>query len=195
MHGPSRRYACAVDWDWDLIVAGATLIVAITAVVLILIEGGARKRQPGLPIDPRPLWRALGPPSGGILPIEASNSGAAASPCFVVMHVDASLYGGNFSLAEQQSWAPERLEIIDTAERKAGAHSVLCVARNPDGRWWALAPQHVIAGMPDSAVPFEVARLLRRATGRTYACALAPDGTLTITPPSPSLQPSASTAH
>lgn len=183
-----------MDWDWAVIVAVATLVVAAVALLLILNEAGARKRERGLPIDPRPRWRALGPPSGGILSIEASNDGAAASSCCVVMQADAFLYTGNFSLGERQPWVPQTLEVLDTVERRVEAHSLFCVARNLDGLWWALAPQRVISGMPDSAVPLEVIRLLRQATGRTYACELAPDGTLTITPPSPSLQSSASPA-
>lgn len=184
-----------MDWDWTLIVAVATLLVAISVFILILVEADARRRGRGLPIDPRPRCRAAGPPSAGTLPIEASNGGAAASPCFVVMQVGEFLYAGTFSLGEQQSWAPQTLEVFDTVERTTEAHSVFYVARNLDGLWWALAPQRVISGMPDSAVPFEVVRLLRIATGRTYTCALEADRRLTITPPSPLRQPSVETAR
>jgi hypothetical protein len=183
-----------VDWDWDLIVALATLLVAASAVVLILIEAGARRRAQGLPIDPRPRWRAVGPPTAGVLPIEVSNTGAAATSCCVVMHVGEFLYAGNFPLAEQQSWAPQSLEVFDTVDRTAGANSLFCVARNLAGLWWAVAPQRVISAMPDSAVPFEVCRLLRKTTGRTYTCSLETDGKLAITPMSPSTRASVETA-
>lgn len=184
-----------MGWDWTLIVAIATLVVAVLAVVLIAIESDARRRGKGLAIDPRPVWRVLAPPTGGILSIEASNTGAAASPCFVVMQVGEFLYAGNFTLGEQQSWAPHTLEVFDSVDRTSEATSLFCVARNLNGLWWALAPQRVIAGMPDSAVPFEVRSLLRRATGRVYTCALTAGGNLTITPPSPSPQARPETAH
>jgi hypothetical protein len=182
-----------VDWDWHLIVEVATLIVAVVAVVLLLIGADVRTRHQGLPTVPLPRWRVTGPPANGALPIEVCNDGAAGTACCAVMQVGEFLYAGNFRLGEQQAWAPQMLRAVDRLNDTTEANSLLCVARNVLGLWSAVAPNKEIQGMPSSSVPFEVARLLKRATGRSYVCAVAPDGEVTITAAQPILQPSAET--
>ena len=38
-----------MDWDWHLIVEVATLIVAVIAVILLLVEEDVRRHRQGLP--------------------------------------------------------------------------------------------------------------------------------------------------
>jgi hypothetical protein len=180
-----------VDWDWHLIVEVATLVVAAIAVILLLVEEDVRRRRQGLPTMPLPHCRVTGDPTGDALPIEACNDGAAAPCCFVAMQAGKLLYAGSFRLGEQSAWAPQMLHVIDSLDDTTEANVLFSVARNVHGLWSAVAPYRVIQAMPSSSVPFEVVKLLKRATGRKYLCAVAPDGHVTITAGSPGLRPSA----
>jgi hypothetical protein len=182
-----------VDWDWHLIVEVATLIVAVIAVILLLVEEDVRRHSQGLPTMALPRCRVTGDATGGALPIEACNDGAAAPSCFVVMQAGEFLYAGSFRLGEQQAWAPQTLQVVDRLDDRTDANSLFFVAQNVHGLWSAVAPYKVIQGMPSSSVPFEVAKLLKRATGRKYRCAVTPDGRVTITSGSPGLKPSTET--
>ncbi len=142
-----------------------------------------------------PPWRSPAAASpairrDGALPIEVCNNGAAAPACFVAMQAGQFLYTGSFRLGEQQAWAPQTLQVIDRLDDRTDANLLFFVAQNVHGLWSAVAPYRVIQGMPSSSVPFEVAKLLRRATGRRYLCAVTPDGRVTITSGSAGLQPS-----
>ena len=171
-----------MDWDWHLIIELAILVVAVTGTTLIWAERTERRRERGLPAIPHPQWRVLDAPSGRTLRIEASNTGAPAARCCVVMQAGDSLYAGTFSLSERQPWAPQTLELFDVLDAGADPHSLLSVARNLDGMWSAIAPNKLIEVMSEATIPFEVVDILRRATGRKYACAVSSDGIVTITP-------------
>jgi len=156
---------------WDLIIGIATLLVATTGTTLVLLERNERRSRRGLATRPQPRWRVVEAPSAGTLPIETSNVGGAAAPhCFVVMHAGSALYTGNFSLSEEQSWTPEELRLFETVEETSVPTSLICVAGDVTGHWIALGPNTLMEWLIPDEVPHIVSRLLRRATGRPYAC-------------------------
>lgn len=176
-----------MDWDWPLIIEIAILVVAITGTALIWAERTERRRDLGLLVMPHPQWRALDAGSGSTLRIEAANAGAAASRCCVVMQAGTSLYAGTFSLSEQQPWSAQTLELFDVLDDRAEPHSLLCVTRNLDGIWSMRAPNKYIDAISEQTVRFHVVEVLKRATGRKYACAVSSEGVVTITPAPSSL--------
>ncbi|MFZ0180615.1 MAG: hypothetical protein WAL84_12215 [Candidatus Dormiibacterota bacterium] len=183
-----------MDWDWPLIIEIAILVVAITGTTLIWAERTERRRGLGLPVMPHPQWRAVDVGSGSTLRIEAANSGAAASHCCVVMQAGTSLYAGTFSLAELQPWSAQTLERFDVLDHSADPQSLLCVARNPDGIWSMRAPNKYVDAISEQTVRFHIIDVLKRATGRKYACAVSSEGVVIITPAASSLAASPRTA-
>lgn len=176
-----------MDWDWPLIIEIAILVVAIIGTALIWAERTERRRDLGLPVMPHPQWQALDAGSGSTLRIEAANPGAAASRCCLVMQAGTSLYAGTFSLSEQQPWSAQTLERFDVLDDAAEPHSLLCVARNLDGIWSMRAPNKYIDAISEQTVRFHITDVLKRATGRKYACAVSSEGVVTITPTPSSL--------
>ena len=183
-----------MDWDWPLIIEIAILVVAITGTTLIWAERTERRRDLGLPVVPHPKWRAVDAGSGSTLRIEVANSGAVASRCCVVMQAGTSLYAGTFSLAEQQPWSAQTLELFDVLDDRTGPRSLLCVTRNLDGIWSMRAPNKYIDAISEQTVRFHIIDVLKRATGRKYACAVSSEGVVIITPAASSLAASPHTA-
>ena len=183
-----------MDWDWHLIIEIAILVVALTGTALIWAERTERRRDLGLPAMPHPQWRVLDAGSGSTLQIEAANTGAAASRCCVVMQAGSSLYAGTFTLAEEQPWSPQTLELFDVLDSRADPHALLCAARNLDGIWSMRVPNKYIVPMSEQTLPFEIVDALKRATDRKYLCAVSPEGVVTIGPAPSSLKASPRTA-
>ena len=166
-----------MGWDWHLIIEVATLIVAATGTVVVLMERIERRRLRGLATQPVPRWRVLTGPDNGVLGIEVSNHGGAAPTCCVIVQVDDGLYAGNFSLADRQTWVPQTLTQFDTIpERSAAPYSLVCVVSDALGFWSASGPNVFREGLVIGEIPPTVSRLLRRATGRQYRCTLTAEG-------------------
>jgi hypothetical protein len=170
-----------VDWDWRLIIEIATLVVAATATLLILMERIERRRLRGLVTGPVPQWRVVTGPNNGVVGIEISNQGGAAPACCVIVQVEHGLYAGNFPLADRQNWAAQTLTQFDTIpEQSAAPYSLVCVASDAVGHWSASGPNAFREGLVASEIPAAVSRILRRATGRQYHCTVTATGQVEI---------------
>ena len=170
-----------VDWDWRLIIEIATLVVAATGTLLILMERIERRRLRSLVTGPLPQWRVVSGPSDAVMGIEVSNQGGAAPACCVIVQVDDGLYAGNFPLTDRQDWAAQTLTKFDTIpEKSAAPYSLVCVASDAVGHWSASAPNAFREGLVASEIPAAVSRSLRRTTGRQYRCTMTAAGQLEI---------------
>jgi hypothetical protein len=170
-----------VDWDWHLIIEIATLVVAATGTLVVLMERIERRRLRGIATQPSPRWRVVTSPNNGVLGIEVSNEGGAAPVCCVIVQVDDGLYAGNFPLGDRQTWGPQTLTRFDTIpEKSAAPYSLAYAASDALGYWSASGPNLFREGLVVGEVPAAVSRILLRTTGRLYHCTFTAAGQLEV---------------